>query len=51
MDALGTISFAVLRCTVAIEGLNYAQKEDEFDLHDIGPIHERAKKLGGHCVS
>lgn len=51
LEALGTIRFVVLRCTVEEEGLSYSSNNGEFNLHDIGPIHERTKKAGGHCVS
>lgn len=51
LEALGTIRFVVLRCTVEEEGLGYSSNNDEFNLRDIGPIHERTKKAGGHCVS
>lgn len=51
LEALGTIRFVVLRCAVEEEGLSYSPNNDEFNLHDIGPIHERTKKGGGHCVS
>lgn len=46
---LGTIQISVLRC-VELNKVPW-KKSQVHDFNSIGPVHERAKKAGVHCVS
>ena len=49
LEKLGTIDITLTR--VVYHGHDAEKKPRVVSPQNIGPIHERTKKIGGHCVS